>query len=98
MFSDSLNTFGGLFRAQLRGLGNGFAGAAHEGGGLILQAGMKKSGRTKDVGKTGGGRHQGKKKCRREFCVLSLELNSRLHRPQGIKSHLTKVLPHCAVW
>lgn len=57
MFSDLLNAFGGLFRALLRGWGNGFAGAAHEGGGLILQAGMKKSGRTKDVGKTGGGRH-----------------------------------------
>lgn len=57
MFVDYLNTSGGLFRVLLRGWKNGFAGATHEGGGFVLQAGMKYSGRMKDVCKAGGGRH-----------------------------------------
>lgn len=96
MFSDLLNALEGLFRALLRGCGNGIAGAAHEGGGLILQTGIKKSGNTKDVGKT---REEGTKEKRNAegnfvFCLWS----SRLHKPQGIKSHLIEVLLHCPMW
>lgn len=61
MLSDLLNAFGGLFRALLRGWGNGFAGAAHEGRGLILQAGMKKVGGRRMLEKLGEEGTRGKR-------------------------------------
>ena len=57
MFVGYLNTSGGLFRALLRRQENDFAGAPREGRSVIVEAGMKYSGRMKDVCKTVGGKH-----------------------------------------